>query len=201
LGQGTLHAAEDPDLLDLARASGCVAVLVGMESISAAILRSVGKPFNVVERYPLQIRRFRDARISLMVSMIFGLDGEKPTVFDETHRFLMDNRVPYALWQPLMPLPGTQLLERFRADGRLKVDKWWLNRDLASGFLNLKFKGLFVSEERFGEMFQRAYARFYSLKDIFLRMMWPPQERCLAKIVLSLIFRARIVARASITES
>jgi radical SAM superfamily enzyme YgiQ (UPF0313 family) len=201
VGQGTLSAAEDPELLRLARASGCVAVLVGMESISAATLTSVGKPFNVVDHYPLQIRRFRDAGIALMASMMFGLDGEPPTVFDETHRFLMEHRVPYALWQPLMPLPGTRLLERFRDQGRLKADRWWLERDLAGDFLKIKFTGLFVPEERFGEMFRRAYARFYSLKHILLRMLWPPQERCLVKVVLSLIFRARIVARASITGS
>lgn len=201
VGQGTLYAAEDPELLELAHASGCLAVLVGMESVSPATLPSVGKTFNVVERYPAQIRRFRDAGIALMASMMFGLDGEPPTIFEDTHRFLMAHRVPYALWQPVMPLPGTRLLERFRADGRLKADRWWLDPALAGDFMNLKFTGLPMPEPRFAELFRRAYARFYSLKHILLRVLWPPQDRSLVKLVLSLVFRARIVARTSITGS
>jgi radical SAM superfamily enzyme YgiQ (UPF0313 family) len=201
VGQGTLYAADDPDLLALARASGCVAVLVGMESISANTLTAVGKSFNRVERYPSQIRRFRENGIALMASMMFGLDGEPPAVFDETLRFLVRHRVPYALWQPLMPLPGTTLLERFRAAGRLKSDRWWLDREHAGDFLHLKYTGLPLPEERFAEAFRRAYARFYSPANIVRRTLWPPQERCVTKMVLNLIFRARVVARASITGS
>jgi radical SAM superfamily enzyme YgiQ (UPF0313 family) len=201
LGQGTLLAAEDPELLGLAAESGCIGILVGLESISPKTLKGVGKSFNIVEKYPYYFKKFRESGISLLASMIFGLDGETPTVFEETHSFLMKNKIPYTLWQPLMPLPGTRLYERFRTEGRLKMDKWWLNRELSADFLNLKFKVLAVPEERFRVMFSEAYKRFYYLKNIFLRILWPLQKRSLAKVTLNLIFRRRIFARASITES
>jgi len=159
-GQATIAAAEDRELLQLARKSGCVGVCVGLESLSSKHLRSMRKAHNVVEDYPRHLKTYREFGIAVAAAMIFGFDTEDASVFDEACDFLIRNRVPYTQWFPLNPYPGTALLPRLREEGRLKDDRWWLRRDLAGRFGALQFPNPKVTEEVFREGFYRAHKRF-----------------------------------------
>ena len=200
-GQGTLSAASDRELLRLARESGCVALFLGIESVSGKALESVGRNVNKVLDYEKDIKVFKEEGISIMASMIFGLDGESPTTFQETYHFLMKNRLAYTLWHPLVPFPGTVLYKRLREVKRLKEDKWWLNRDSVNNFLVLKFTSANIAEDKFREDFLRYYRLFYSLNGLIRRILFPLQERPLLKILLNFLLKARIANDASIIES
>jgi radical SAM superfamily enzyme YgiQ (UPF0313 family) len=151
--------------------------------------------------YEKDIKVFKEEGISIMASMIFGLDGEGPTTFQETYRFLMKNRLDYTLWHPLVPFPGTALYKRLKEAKRLKEDKWWLNRDSVKNFLILKFTSADTAEDKFRENFLKYYRLFYSLNGLIKRTLFPPQERLLLKVLLNLLLRARIANNASIIES
>ena len=200
-GQGTLSAASDRELLRLARESGCVALFLGIESVSGKALESVRRNVNNVFDCEKDIKVFKEEGISIMASMIFGLDGEGPTAFQETSHFLMKNRLAYTLWHPLVPFPGTALYERLKEARRLKEDKWWLNRDSVKDFLVLKFTSADTAEDKFRENFLKYYRLFYSLNSIIKRILFPLQERPLLKVLLNLLLRARIANNASIIET
>ena len=100
LGQGTITAAEDPELMALARRSGCVGMLVGIESISQSALESVHKTGNQADRYRRNLEVYKKNGIDVNASLVFGFDGEGPDVFNSTYRFLMENRIPFAGLQP-----------------------------------------------------------------------------------------------------
>ena len=201
LGQGTIHAARDPELVRLAWESGCKLLVLGIESLSPAHLESIGKTHNVVADYGKHLRTFGEMGIAVLAAMMFGFDGEEPEVFDEACDFLIRNRVAYTSWQPLTPYPGTAVYARLREQGRLKDERWWLNRGLASRFTTLKFTGVAMGEEVFFERFHRAYRRFYSLGSIARRILLPPQKRWLRKTVLNLHARGRLTLHQALAET
>ena len=47
VSQCSLSIADDPELLDLAARSGCIGLLIGFESISPEVLKSIGKRVNL----------------------------------------------------------------------------------------------------------------------------------------------------------
>jgi len=187
IGQALISAAEDEDLVRLARRSGCLGLLIGLESLSSQSLASMGKSFNRVERFERNIKVFRRAGIELDISMMFGFDEDGPSVFRETYDFLKRNHVSYAAWWPLTPFPGTALYERLRRQGRLKDEKWWLKK--ASTGFELKFSPAGMDDKTFRRNFYRVYGRFYSRSNILRRFLLPPNNKSIFNILYSLFLR------------
>jgi radical SAM superfamily enzyme YgiQ (UPF0313 family) len=196
-GQGNLSAAEDRSLIRLASRSGCIMLSAGVESIVPLGLKSVNKRINKIEDYARQNAIFRAEGISVMASMIFGLEGEDSSVFQKAQEFLVKNRFAYTIWHPLVPFPGTALYARFVSESKLNEEKWWLNKQVVSNFLNLKFKGIAISQKQFRDDFLRHYKSCYSLLNIAKRVLWPIQKKSLARFLLNLLLRSKISANAS----
>lgn len=198
IGQATISAAEDRELIELARKSGCIELAVGLESLSRKNLKSVHKTMNKVEHYEKNLKAYRKLGIRVAASMIFGFDDEEPGVFKEAYHFLMKNRLPYTYWTALCPYPGTPLYERLKAQGRLKDAKWWLNRKRR--IYGLEFTGNKMEEKVFSKNLYHYYRRFYSIRSIIKRTLFPPQRRWLPTIYLNLAYRKRITRQASVFE-
>jgi len=200
LGQGTISAAADKELIRLAQRSGCVGLLVGLEAISQQSLISVGKKNNKVKGFDNNLRAFKKAGIDIDASMTFGFDADEPSVFRDTFTFLMKNRVPFAGLQPLRPSPGTPLYYKLKAQNRLKEDKWWLNRDSVASIFELKFSSTNMENEKFSENLFAMYRNFYSYGSIIRRFLLPPQRRFLLKIFMTIKLRKKISQQAFISE-
>jgi len=198
IGQATINAAEDKELIELTRKSGCIELSIGLESLSRKNLKSVGKTINKVEHYEKNLKAYRKIGINVAASMIFGFDDEKPGVFKEAYHFLMKNRLPYTYWSALCPYPETPLYKRLKAQGRLKDAKWWLNWNRR--IYGLEFTGTKMEEEVFSKNLYHYYRRFYSIRSIIKRTLFPPQRRWLPTIYLNLAYRKRITRQASVFE-
>jgi len=198
IGQATISAAEDKELIELARKSGCIELGVGLESLSRKNLKSVGKTINKVEHYEKNLKTYRKLGIRVAASMIFGFDDEEPQVFKETYHFLLKNRVPYTYWSPLCPYPGTPLYKRLKEQGRLKDAKWWLNPDGKT--YGLQSTGTKMEEEVFSKNLYHYYKRYYSLGSIIKRTLFPPQQRWPSTIYLNLAYRKRVTPEANLFE-
>ena len=201
MGQGSIGAAKDIELLRLARASGCFAILVGIESLSRRELDSIGKKQNIIEEYETQIRNYRDAGIVIQANMMFGFGPEDPGVFDEATDFLLKNRVPLTKWWPVIPLPGTGLYARLQEEGRLKDGRWWLRPAGNSTLLDLEFTGIEMGEDVFKENYSRAYARFYTLKNIAKRLLLPPRKHWALGTFLNLLYKAKMTQTTTSIEA
>ena len=198
IGQATISAANDRELIELAGKSGCIELSIGLESLSGKNLESVGKTINIVEHYEKNLKTYRKAGIRVAASMIFGFDDEQPEVFKETYHFLLKNRVPYTYWSPLCPYPGTPLYKRLKEQGRLKDAKWWLNRNRK--IYGLQFAGTKMEEEVFSKNLYHYYKRYYSLRSIIKRTLFPPQQRWPSTIYLNLAYRKRVTPEANLFE-
>jgi radical SAM superfamily enzyme YgiQ (UPF0313 family) len=122
MSQCSLRIAGHPDLLRLARRSGCRILSVGIESLNRGSLDDVDKAWNRPEEYDEAIRVIRAHGIELSTEMMLGLDEDDNSVFDVTYDFVMKNRIPLPRIHIVTPIPGTPLFEEMQRDGRILTD-------------------------------------------------------------------------------
>jgi radical SAM superfamily enzyme YgiQ (UPF0313 family) len=123
MSQCSLHIAEKPEMLKLARRSGCRMLSFGIESVSPESLKAHDKEWNRPGRYAEAVARIRGAGIEVSTEMIIGMDGDDASVFERTYRFIMDNRISVPRVHILTPVPGTPVFERMRREGRMLSDE------------------------------------------------------------------------------
>ncbi|MBW1992429.1 MAG: B12-binding domain-containing radical SAM protein, partial [Deltaproteobacteria bacterium] len=120
----TVNVGNDAELLDLMQQSGCLHVNIGMESISPESLAAINKKQNKVRDYERQFKALRDRGIGYSVNVMFGLDGDRPDIFDSTVDFLIRIKAPVAFMFILAPRPGTKVREQLLREGRIFNHDW-----------------------------------------------------------------------------
>ncbi|MEW5981485.1 MAG: radical SAM protein [Acidobacteriota bacterium] len=112
--QVSVEAADDPELLEWMRRSGCVGVFIGLESFSKSALCSQNKAIRSPEFYRDAISRLHALGIVVEAAVIFGFDADAREVFRSTLATLDDIGADVMQASILTPLPGTRLFERMR---------------------------------------------------------------------------------------
>jgi len=115
--------ADDPQLLDLMRESGCRQVLIGLESPNRSGLDGVEQRGNWKlrqrDRYEWAVRTIQSYGISVNGCFVLGLDGDDERVFEDVYDFV-DRTGLYEVQATVMtPFPGTPLYGRLLAEGRI----------------------------------------------------------------------------------
>jgi radical SAM superfamily enzyme YgiQ (UPF0313 family) len=123
VSQCTLHLADNSKLLDLAAKSGCIGMLIGLESVSKHSLKASGKPNNF-DRYKEMIQRILDRGIGIDGSFVFGFDNEDTSIFEKTLEFIVKIKLPAATFSILTPYPGTRLMKKLEQEGRIIHKNW-----------------------------------------------------------------------------
>jgi len=192
-GQFNIAAAADPEMLRLAKVSGCYAAYLGIESISAGSLKSVNKKMNRVEEYAAQLKVFHQCGIPVHASFVFGLDGDDERTIDQTVEFVDRNRIDKVTYFFLYPLPGTRQYDRLKAEGRMVNDRYWLDKDRP--LLDVHYQPKKISREKLLEKFWEANDRTFSWSSIIKRLFLPPQPQCLTSFVSNIFYRSMIQKR------
>jgi len=124
-----VSVADDPELLNLMRESGCAQVLIGFESLSAVALNGLEQRANWkakrLAEYQGAIARIQDHGITVNGCFILGLDGAGTNAFDDVWQFVRDSNLYEVQITVLTPFPGTPLYERLRVEGRLLREQAW----------------------------------------------------------------------------
>lgn len=119
LTQASMDIAQDPELLDLMAASGCIGVFFGIETFGADSLKAANKPQNQADRYQRSIEALHRRGICVMAGFVAGFDGDTPesivAMADRLYNIGVD--VPYI--SILTPYAGTPLHAQLTAEGRL----------------------------------------------------------------------------------
>ena len=127
IGEASINMADDPELLDLAVASGMVGLLVGFESIVPGAIREMNKHrTNVAERYKAQIAALHRRGVGVLAMFTFGFDEETPDVFARTLEFCEEADLFGASFGILTPFPGTPTFAKLEAAGRIRTRDWRL---------------------------------------------------------------------------
>jgi len=162
--QASVTVAGDDELLKLAAASGCVALLIGFETLSPANLAAVGKRVNVVDEYQTVIRKIHSHGIAIHGFFILGLDEDNEDVFERTVRFTQKMQLEGAQFAWPVPYPGTALCESLDKAGRI-VTKDWSQYES-----NLVFEPKLMSREVLQKGRDWVWCEFYSLPSIWRRV-------------------------------
>jgi radical SAM superfamily enzyme YgiQ (UPF0313 family) len=132
--QASLDVAADRDLVRLMAESGCLAVMIGFESLDSNNLQQMRKSWNrKYGPYDDLVQVFRDHGIMVYGGFVLGYDHDTEASFDRTLDFAVRNRLFLANFNPLTPTPGSALYDRLAAEGRLIHDPWWLHADFRYG--------------------------------------------------------------------
>jgi radical SAM superfamily enzyme YgiQ (UPF0313 family) len=166
------HFCLDPKFLDLARRSGLLHVNMGIESIDQKTLKSMHKGFNRVRQYEEVLRNLRSHGISYSLNFVFGSDSDEEDVFDTTLRFLDEQKAETAYFNILVPLRGTPLYERFKAEGRLLDEE---NMERWPG-LSCHFRPLRFSPDELVRRVARIRRDFYRHRSALRRLPIPRRE-------------------------
>jgi B12 binding domain len=103
----TIDVADRPELLRLARESGCRDLFFGIESVSQTAIDGLDKWSNDTQLMREKVQRVHDAGIRIMGAFVFGLDGDDPTSFDQTLDFIRQSKIDYIVGNIIQPYPGT----------------------------------------------------------------------------------------------
>ena len=165
-GLATTIIAWDDELLDLAAASGCRALLLGFESLVGDSLRETRKSFNMRKDYYYVVRQLHERGIGIMGCFVFGFDHDTDNVFEETVGFVNDANIDLPRYAILTPFPGTPLFSRLQQEGRILTRDW----SLYDG-QHVVYEPRQMSPEDLLRRTEWAWKRSYGFRSIAKRLM------------------------------
>jgi len=160
-------------LLEAMRRSGCVGLILGLESPRAETLAEAGKRYVQAGTYEWRIRRIQAAGISLWGAFIFGFDHDDWRDCMRACRFAQRMNLAMSCYPILTPYPGTGIWERFNREGRILCRDW----DRYNGAsVVYQPQRMTPAELRHAQM--AAFAEFYTFRSAVQRLgVWPLRTR------------------------
>jgi len=177
----TTSVGDDLEVLDLMARSGCMHVNIGMESISPDSLKSINKKQNKIKDYERQFKALEKRGIGYSVNVMFGLDGDRPDIFDSTVDFLIRIKAPVSFMFILSPRVGTKVREQLMNEGRIYDHDW----TKYCGF-QVVYRPRHMTPKQLEDEYWRANRRFYSLSSMLRRLT--PRLYTLHMLPFNLIF-------------
>lgn len=164
-GLATIRVAEDPELLDLMRRSGCVYLLIGFETLTAAGLAGLHKGFNGAVDYGVAMQRLHDHGMIIQGCFILGLDQDDRGVFGRTLEAVNELGIDIPRFAIFTPYPGTKSFARLKAEGRL-LHEYWPHYDTQ----HVVFRPAQMSPAELDEGFRGLYRDTFTLRNIRRRL-------------------------------
>jgi radical SAM superfamily enzyme YgiQ (UPF0313 family) len=197
--QLSIDCLEDEELVDLLARARCCMAFVGLESLSEASLRAVGKRHNRVEEYERLFVRLHRRGIVTFAGLMFALDEDTAEDYAALAEKLERTGVCVVLPSIAVPIRGTPLHRKLSADGRI------VDADLShyEGD-HLVFRHPSLSAEEILEAYTRFNRTFYAWPAIarrllrFLRVQ--SREEGLLAFALKLAIGSFALLRLSIFE-
>lgn len=160
----TIDVTDDPSLVREMALAGCTGVFIGFESLQDENLQNARKRTPRAEDYARRVQIFHDNGIQVNGSFVLGFDGDDPTVFERTARWIEANRLECATFHILTPYPGTPLFRQMEQEGRL-LHREWERYDTA----HVVFRPARMTAEELQLGYDWLYRRLFSLRSIWAR--------------------------------
>lgn len=121
-GFTSLNIYQDDETLDYMVKSGCVGVLIGIESINEDALKTMHKSVNLritIEKYHEAIANIRKHGIAVWGTLVFGNDTDTNRTFEDVAKFVLDTNLDITTCGILCPFINTDLYKRLTKEGRI----------------------------------------------------------------------------------
>jgi radical SAM superfamily enzyme YgiQ (UPF0313 family) len=167
--QCDIRIAANDKLLSAMRDSGCIGLILGLESPDAGTLAEAGKTFVTADVYLRRIRKIQSYGISLWGSFIFGFDTDTWRTCMQTVRFAQRAELCMSCYILLTPYPGTAIFEQYRDEGRLLTQDWTKYNGSTVCF---QPERMTIHQLRHAQM--SAFHEFYAMPSTIRRLgVWP----------------------------
>lgn len=193
--QISMDVAMNDKLLRVMKESGCILVMIGFESLNPDNLKIMKKAANLqLETYEKAVQNIYKHGIMIYASFVLGYDHDTRQSIGETLQFALKHNFATAGFNPLIPMPGTSLYARLKAQNKLICDKWWLERGYKYG--DTVYYPERMTPKELQEGCKNARYEFNSYKNIFKRLFRNKLHRnplnAFVFIALNLITRKEI---------
>lgn len=158
--------ANDIELVRLSKEAGCIAWLVGFESISQYTLDAIGKSTNKVGEYKQAVENIHKNHMAVIGEFVFGFDTDTKQVFDDTLTMINDLKIDVADFTILTPFPHTPLFKKLESGGRI-LTKDWSCYDMG----HVVFTPTHMTAEELRVGVQKMYYEFYQLAYTIRRIV------------------------------
>jgi radical SAM superfamily enzyme YgiQ (UPF0313 family) len=168
ISQSSINFADDGELLDLAYRSGCRMIFLGIEAETEDQLLEANKKLNLARgagMYRPIFRAIQKHGIGVIAGLIFGWDSDTPATIMQRAKFAVNCGADSFQTSILTPLPGTQLFDRIREEGRLLYTNFpgdWQRYDYFEPTIShpsMKTKDL-------ADVFEKAKRKIFSIRQI-----------------------------------
>lgn len=190
--QISIDIASDDELLQLMVQSGCICVLIGFETLNNDNLKQMKKAVNIAHNYDEVVRKLQSYGLMIYGTFILGYDMDTVDTFNACLEFALKSKMLLANFNPLTPMVGTKLYDRFKAEGRLIHDKWWLEPNYQYG--DAMFVPKQMTPQQLKEGCYRIRRRFNTYSNILKRGMSGHANR----EHLAIFFAANLINRREI---
>lgn len=165
--QVSINVSKDEEILRLMKESGCGAMLIGLESVSAKNLSQMNKGVNLRHDYVNAIKTIQSHGMLVHGSFILGYDFDTQSSFDELIAFIRETHLLMPVINILTPFPGTKLYKRFEEEGRI-INRDWSRYDSK----HVVFQPSLLTPEELQAGFRKVVREIYSFDSIYERLKY-----------------------------
>ncbi len=133
--EASLNLADDPELMQLMKDAGFKSVFLGIETPDESGLIASNKLQNTRRSLLDSVSVIQSYGMQVMGGFILGFDTDKDDIFDRMVEFIQKSGIPIAMVGLLQAMPGTQLFQRLRREGRIVDAGGGNNTDSRLNFL------------------------------------------------------------------
>lgn len=167
MSQCAIEIADDKELLDEMKKSGCVTLSFGLESIESESLTNMDKAWAKPNEYPRQIQNIRNAGIDVSTEMVVGGEGDTLESLKLTAKFIEDMKITVPRFYILTPIPGTRFFEKIKEDGRLIEDNIYSFDGTRAVYLPKN-----MTAKELTDAYWELYNEVFSIKSILKRTIF-----------------------------
>lgn len=120
--EASVDLADDEELMALMQQANFSKVFVGIETVNKESLLGCHKDQNAKRDLVAVVNKVQSFGMQVYGGFIVGLDKDPPSVFDELISYIQKTGVVSAMVGLLQAVPGTDLWNRLKAEGRLLED-------------------------------------------------------------------------------
>jgi radical SAM superfamily enzyme YgiQ (UPF0313 family) len=160
----SIDITDDPTLVREMALAGCTGVFIGFESLQNDNIIDSKKKSPRTEDYARRVELLHRNGIQVNGSFVLGFDHDREDVFENTIRWVEENRLECATFHLLTPYPGTPLFRQLDSEGRL-LHRDWDRYDTA----HVVFRPRHLTPEQLAAGYAACYRRLFSHRSIWRR--------------------------------
>lgn len=166
LTQASLDIANDTDLLDLMKKSGCIGVFFGIETFNMQSLSDANKRQNSISKYKQAIKQLHKRGIAVMAGVIAGFDHDTEGSIIEIAENLKLIGIDVPFISILTPFRGVSLYNELEKSNRLLASRGW---EYYNGY-NVAFKPENMNYNELLSAHRKLWRRAFSLRAVLKRL-------------------------------